>query len=242
MDAVKNKLNSMKAQSELSEERIIKFESNLTVSKQHLEAALKEKESLYRKIEAIEAQILLAERKKEDVVDKLKGLRDDTDCSESKRRVLENRELEGDVALGKLEDRLRTVREKYGENATQCEEGERRLYVLTADFEKTRERRLKSETTAEKLEKEIEAKMAQLRCCEESLRKNSYSDFKQEDHIKLLESYHREAEEKKELGRLNILKLRRQIENTEDEIENVRMRTKEANVQLKNIVHAVVNV
>lgn len=137
MELVKDKLNSMKAQSELSEEKIIRFESELRKSTQHLEAALKEKESLIKKVEAVEAQIINADRKRGDVMDRLKDLDQSTDTSECKRRVLENRELDGDDALIKLEDRLRFVQEKYSEHCVQCEEGERRVAVLGAEYKKT---------------------------------------------------------------------------------------------------------
>ena len=58
--------------------------------------------------------------------------------NEGKRRFLESKELQGDITIGRLEERLVEIRDKFFENSVKCEEGDRRLAVLRADYDKVR--------------------------------------------------------------------------------------------------------
>lgn len=212
MQAVKNQINSMKIQAEESEERVIKFESALRTCKQHLETALKEKEQLTKRIENVEAQIINADRQRGDIVDRLKEINLKTDTSECKRRILENREVEGDAAITKLEHRLKKARETYDENLRRSEEAERRLASLTNEYNSVCKNRQLLKVKGSKLEKEIDAKILKLRDREDLEMRMSKRECRAEDQLKLLESFYRDAEEKREVGRVKVMRLQTLVE------------------------------
>lgn len=241
MELVKQKLTQMKDDHEASEERILKFQSELVDSKRNLEAALHEKESLARKIEAVEAQIINANKQGQFLLEQLRSLERNTDENEGRRRFLQDRELEGEQSLSQLEYRLDEVRDKFVENSTKCENAERRLVVLKAEYEKIRSKRLEMEDQSLYLQKEVDEKTLQLRDLEETELKTSARDFRNEDHIRLVEDYYSDAVEREEHGRLNCQRLQRLIEQVEDQIELVQRRKKKTEVELKNTVQAVIN-
>lgn len=67
MEVVKKRLNQMKEDFETSQEKIVEFEAKLQDSCRNLEAAVTEKESLVRRIEAVESQIINANRTRDEV-------------------------------------------------------------------------------------------------------------------------------------------------------------------------------
>ena len=130
MDLVKKRLNQMKEDYDKSQEKIIEFESKLQTSRRNLEAAVTEKESLLRRIEAVESQIITANKSRDEIAEQYRYLERNVDQNEGKRKFLENKELEGDINVGRLEERLAEIRDKFFENSVKCEEGDRRLSCL----------------------------------------------------------------------------------------------------------------
>ena len=229
----------MKVQAEQSEERTNTFESALKRSKQHLDAAIHEKEGLIKKIAAVEEQITISDRKREDLREKLNGLISNTDVSECKRKVLENRELEGDETMVKLEERLAYSKNQYKEHAVRCEEAERRLQILKEEFNKVHELRMELENKGDYMEEEIDEAITKMRDLENKEGDAIKKEYQSDDQIKLLDSYYREAEERKEMARYDVCRLQRLIDQTNDDIERVQMNTRQVQHEMEKAIAEV---
>jgi len=241
MELVKERLNQMKDDYETSNDKIIKFESELQESRRNLESAVNEKESLLRRIEVVESQIINANKNRERVVDDLRYLERNTDVNEGKRKFLENKELEGDINICRLEERLSEVRDKFFENSIKCEEGERRLAVLRSDFDKLRSRRLEMQEHAVYLQRDLDEKTLKSRGMEDQLANNGAKEYDDEANLRIVEDLHREELDREEKARLRVQKLQRVIEMVEDQIEEVRRRKKKLQVEYKNSLDIIVN-
>lgn len=205
----------MKAETELSEERITKFESALRASKRSLENALQEKESLSRRIEAVESHIIGADKQRQFIMDKMKVLERTTTASEGKRKFLENKELEGDQVILQLEERLSIARARFDENSIKCEEAEMQLAQLQAEHSKTSDRRMQLQEVGQCLQSDVDQKMLQVRDIEELEMKSSSKNHHDEEELKLLESHCQEAMERTQRGRISVQKLQRLIESVQ---------------------------
>jgi len=241
MELVKERLNQMKDDYETSNDKIIKFESELQESRRNLESAVNEKESLLRRIEVVESQIINANKNRERIVDDLRYLERNTDVNEGKRKFLENKELEGDINICRLEERLSEVRDKFFENSIKCEEGERRLAVLRSDFDKLRSRRLEMQEHAVYLQRDLDEKTLKSRGMEDHLANNGAKEYDDEANLRIVEDLHREELDREERARLRVQKLQRVIEMVEDQIEEVRRRKKKLQVEYKNSLDIIVN-
>jgi len=241
MELVKERLNQMKDDYETSNDKIIKFESELQESRRNLESAVNEKESLLRRIEVVESQIINANKNRERIVDDLRYLERNTDVNEGKRKFLENKELEGDINICRLEERLSEVRDKFFENSIKCEEGERRLAVLRSDFDKLRSRRLEMQEHAVYLQRDLDEKTLKSRGMEDHLANNGAKEYDDEANLRIVEDLHREELDREEKARLRVQKLQRVIEMVEDQIEEVRRRKKKLQVEYKNSLDIIVN-
>ncbi|XP_066922204.1 tropomyosin-like [Clytia hemisphaerica] len=241
MELVKERLNQMKDDYETSNDKIIKFESELQESRRNLESAVNEKESLLRRIEVVESQIINANKNRERIVDDLRYLERNTDINEGKRKFLENKELEGDINICRLEERLSEVRDKFFENSIKCEEGERRLAVLRSDFDKLRSRRLEMQEHAVYLQRDLDEKTLKSREMEDHLANNGAKEYDDEANLRIVEDLHREELDREERARLRVQKLQRVIEMVEDQIEEVRRRKKKLQVEYKNSLDIIVN-
>jgi len=115
------------------------------------------------------------------------------------------------------------------------------LLFLVQNTKKLNSRRQQNEEKAAHLEAEIDEKMKKLCKYEEFEMHASQNDMKQAESMKLLDDYLREAENRKELGRMNIMRLRRLIDQKQDDIETVQMKTKATKIELQNYIDAVIN-
>jgi len=215
MDLVRERLTQMKVDYESSQDRIVKFQSELQISRRNLEAAVHDKESLLRRIESVETQIINANKSREEIVDRMKFLERNTNNSEGRRRFLENRELESDQNLSNLEERLCEVRDKFFENSVKCEEGDSRLAYLRSEFERVRAKRMQSEEHSQYLQCEVDEKTLRLRDLEQAELKTSAKEFHHDDSLRLAEDHHRNALEREEGARLQVQKLQQLIDMVE---------------------------
>ena len=215
MDLVKQHLNKMKVDYENSQDRIMKFQSELQVSRRNLEAAIHDKESLLRRIESVETQIINANKSREEIVDRLKFLERNTNNSEGRRKFLENRELEGDQNLVNLEKRLSEVRDKFFENSVKCEEGDSRLAYLRSEFERVRAKRMQMEEHSQYLQCQVDEKTLRLRDLEQVELKKSAKELHYNDSLRLAEDHHRGALEREKSAELRVQKLQQLIDMVE---------------------------
>lgn len=241
MLAVKNKLNSMKLETALSEDRIRKFETTLKISRDHLESALLEKESLHRKIEAVESQIIDANKQREDMQEKIQSFEAQITDFHCKRRDLCEGEKNVNDDITKLEKQLKLANDHFAENTVRHEEAERRLETLDTDCKVAIERREECENRSAVLEREIDQKLLRLKACEDFERKYGEAVGRRAHENKMVESYYKDAEGRVEKGKIDINRLQRVVERTEDEIESLQLRSRAAQVELQNAIQTVVN-
>lgn len=239
MEVVKKRLNQMKEDFETSQEKIVEFEAKLQDSCRNLEAAVTEKESLVRRIEAVESQIINANRTRDEVMEQYRTLERNVNENEGKRRFLESKELQGDITIGRLEERLVEIRDKFFENSVKCEEGDRRLAVLRADYDKVHAMRLQMQDRASHLLREYDEKTLRLRDLEDTLQRTGAKEYDEDANMKVIQDMHRDALYREETSRLYVQKLKRLIEIKQDEIEEVRRRKKKTEVEFRNTVEAV---
>jgi len=231
----------MKLETALSEDRIRKFEANLKLSKDHLDSALLEKETLQRKIEAVETQIINANKLREDMQEKLTHFETQIDEYHCKRREFSESEKDVGDDIDRLERQLKVAKDHLSENTVRCEEAEKRLFTLDSDCQNAMEKHEECSKRSAMLEKEIDQKLLKLKAYEHFERKYADEDCRRAHNMKLLDSYYREAEGRVETGKLNITRLQRVVERTEDEIESLQLRSRAAQVELQNVVQTLVN-
>lgn len=241
MLAVKNKLNSMKLETALSEDRIRKFETTLKISRDHLESALLEKESLHRRIEAVESQIIDANKQREDMQDKIQSFEAQITDFHCKRRDLCEGEKNVNDDITKLEKQLKHANEHLAENTVRHEEAERRLETLDTDCAVAIELRKECEKRSAILEREIDQKLLRLKACEDFERKYGEAVGRRADERKMVESYYRDGEGRVEKGKIDINRLQRVVERTEDEIESLQLRSRAAQIELQHAIQTVVH-
>lgn len=213
MELIKKRVTTIKKDTEFSEERIVEFRSSLRVSKRNLENALKEKEALTQRIEAVEGQIINADKQRQLILEQMKDLERNTTASEGKRKFLEDKELEGDQALLKLEERLSVARSRFDENSIKCEEAEARLKKLQEEQMNTSTRRKELEIKSRALQTDVDSKVLNIRDIEEMERRSWAKGTKDEDEIRLVECHYREMLERTEQGRVKVNRLQRMIED-----------------------------
>ncbi|XP_065648553.1 tropomyosin beta chain isoform X2 [Hydra vulgaris] len=238
MQAVKEAILDMIEQSQYSEDRIKLFESALRSSKRHLENILNEKESLMKKLENSEMKIISVDQQRCEVADKLKAIEIQIDQSELHRRVLEEKELESDNKIIKLEYKLCTAKNKYEENILRYEEAKQRLAELNSEYNLLIKKQTCLEQTGADLEQEAENKTLKLISLEKSSEQLFKSNANNEDHLRYLENDCRLMNEKQEATMLNVARLQKLIETTKDKIETLQMKKKTKEMELKNALHA----
>ena len=215
MDLVKKRLSQMKEDYDTSQEKIVKFETELQTSRRNLEAAVTEKESLLRRIEAVESQIITANKTRDEISEQYRYLERSVDQNEGKRKFLENKELEGDINLVRLEERLAEIRDKFFENSVKCEEGDRRLSILQAEYEKMHTKRLQMQERAVHLQREFDEKTLRMRDLEEAVLRTGAKEYDEDANMKVMQDLHRDALVREESARLHVQKLQRVIEKVE---------------------------
>ena len=215
MDLVKKRLNQMKDDCETSQEKIIKFEAELQATQRNMEAAVTEKESLLRRIEAVESQIITANKSRDEIAEQYRHFERNVDQNEGKRKFLENKELEGDINLFRLEERLAEIRDKFFENSVKCEEGDRRLAVLRSEYEKLHSKRMEMQEHAVHLQREFDEKTLRLRDLENSVVRTGAKEYDEDGNLRVVQDLHRDALAREETARLHVQKLQRMIEMVE---------------------------
>ena len=148
------------------------------------------------------------------LADKLKTLEIQIDQSELHRRVLEEKEMESDNIITKMENKLRSAQTKYEENSLRCNEAKQRLDELNSEYCNLLKTRAHCEERGIDLKKEIFKNTSKMICLEKLNEDFSKKELNSEDQIKYLEDNYRQMNEKQETNMLNALRLQRLIEST----------------------------
>lgn len=196
MEAVRQKLNTIRAEIDDTDEKAKNLEMCVRMEQQRLESCILERESLERKSQSALQKIEEAQEKYQEGLERLADLETSIDVNESKRKALEKRESDYDERLVLLEERLRIAKINFEERRQLLEEAKRRKNVLNADLQKAEGRMKDSKEKADYFDSEIEYAGQQLRQMERKEMSSTDREMELEDEMRYLADKLRNSQEK----------------------------------------------
>ena len=196
MEAVRQKLNTIRAEIDETDERAKNVEMYVRMEQQRLESCLLERDSLERKTQNALQKIDEAQDKYQVSLERLAELETSIDVNESKRKALEKRELDYDDRLVLLEERLRVAKINFEERRQLLEEAKRRKSVLNADLQKAEGRMKDAKEKSDYFDSEIEYAGQQLRQMERKEMSSTDREIELEDEMRYLADKLRTAQER----------------------------------------------
>lgn len=196
MEAVRQKLNSIRAEIDDTEEKSKDTQMYIRMEQQRLESCLLERESLERKMDNTLRKIDETQARYQEGLDRLAELETIVDVNESKRKALDRRETDYDDKLILLEERLRIAKINFEERRQLLEEAKRRRQVLATDLGKAQKRITESKEKVEFFDSEIEYAGQQLRQMERKEMSSTDREMELEDEMRFVADKLRGAQER----------------------------------------------
>merc|ERR1712117_849976 len=172
---------------------------------------VKKSQQLEEDQEKCEDKLLIATNK----LDKAATAGDDSDRM---RKVLENRAIQDEERMGKLEEELKNARNQAEEADKQYDEVQKRLQQVESELERAEERAETGELKIIELEEELRVVATNLKSLEVSEDKANKREASYKEQIKTLTAKLKQAEARAEFAERSVQKLQKEVDRLEDEL------------------------
>ena len=140
MDKIKARINRLKEDIDVCEQRETDAKGHLNDATARLEAAETEKNSFLRRLKMLQVELTKTNSRLQERQERLDSLESKTAEHETAVKNLEDQEVEGDERLGTLSEQIKRGQDEVDTYDTQWREAKRKEVVLMKDLEKAESR------------------------------------------------------------------------------------------------------
>merc|ERR1712011_63498 len=174
--------------------------------------------ALNRRVQGLEGDLETCEDKLLQATNKLDKAATAGDDSDRMRKVLENRAVQDEERMGKLEEELKAARNQAEDADKKYEEVQKRLQQVEGELERAEERAETGEMKIIELEEELRVVASNLKSLEVSEEKANKREASYKEQIKSLTAKLKQAEARAEFAERSVQKLQKEVDRLEDEL------------------------
>ncbi|ESO07585.1 hypothetical protein HELRODRAFT_98384 [Helobdella robusta] len=198
--------------------------------------------STLRKLQILEESFEHANERAETAAKKLEEMTKIVDENERSRRVLENKQTIDDDRIETLERDLKVSKMALAEAEKQFEEALRKLHVTESELERAEEKAEQAEKKYKQLDMDLMSVSNTLKSLEHNESRATQREDTYESTIRDLTARLKDAEQRASGNERSVVKLQKDVDHLEEELEQMKIQNKELKDELENAFNEIASI